>query len=257
MSALRRVLGAPVLWVSLVHLYWGIAAGFAAPVDDLVRAALGDHTVQGPGGLLPAALELFADNPTLGPAIGAAVITAVILSALLGLISVGGVIARLAGERGVAVGFANAIRHAPAIAVIAVYGLVPRALCGLLLGLLPVRGWPITLLILALWSLCTAGEGLTRASVVLEGGAPWHPRRLVRGFRDAVQQPSIWVKTALLTAAAAAVTLATLMILTRTLGQGSVGLWAARGLTIISVGLGLWRTAIFVDAIEARRGRAR
>ena len=182
MRSLRRVLGAPVLWASLVLLQWGIAWAFARPIAGLVRAAMGEHAVGDPGRLLPGVVELFADNPSLGPAIAVAALSATILGGLMWLCAAGGVIARLAGERGAVNGVANSARYLPGIAVLAIYGLVPRALAiffGLGVDVFGLgKGMLRGALFLALWGLCAAGEGMARASLVIEGGSAWHPRRL-------------------------------------------------------------------------------
>lgn len=256
MSALRRVLGAPVLWGSLVLFHWAVAAAFARPIAMLVRAALGEHSVGAPGRLLPAVVELLADHPSLGPAIAVAMISATILGGLVWLVAAGGVIARLGGERGVLAGVTASLRHLPGLGVMALYGLVPRVLVlvvGLRIDLFGLgEGVLRVALFLALWSLCAAGEGMARASVVLEGARPYHPRRLLCGYREALRRPKIWAQSAILTLAGAAVVFAALICVTRSLGEGW-GLWAARGLTIVGVGLSLWRVAVFVEATRTRR----
>ncbi len=257
MSALRRVLRAPGLWLALALLHLAVAKALAAPVGAAVQGTLTPHAFTDHGALLPALVELFVGTPALLAVIAAAWITSAVLGGLLQVVLAGGVLRRLAAPATAPEVAAAALRHLPAIAVVTLYGLIARGVLAGLLGpdLLGVGAAIPRAIVLALGlALFTHVVDLARADVVLAGARGYHPRVILRALRRAAQALPRTLGAITLWLVAAALVAATLALVARGLGHSWVAM-AARLLAVLGVGVNLWRIAVAVDAVDARPKR--
>ncbi|MCB9565959.1 MAG: hypothetical protein H6710_01820 [Myxococcales bacterium] len=251
MSALRRLLGAPGLWVAMALAHLGIAAALARPLALMIGAAIAPYSIDRPGGLLPMIAEVISGHPELGVALGVALIAGTVLAGALWLVAAGGVIDRLRRPQPTAATIAAALRFLPSMAVLGLYSVIPRglALAGLRFDVLGL-GWARALLVLVGWTLCTVALDLARAAVIRGDARRYHPTTLLQGFAAAVTRPTVWLRSALLSALGLALSLAIVALAARGFGGPSTTLWLVRLLAALGVGVSLWRIAVAVDAGE-------
>jgi len=250
-NALRRVLRAPWLWLTIGALQLLIAAALAAPLRAVFRVAMGPFSIGDEGRVLGALLELV----TLHPAIVATFVTSIGASALLGLILSpllsGAVIQRLAGPASVGEQARAAFTHLPAALVIGIYGLVLRGLLALVAAAL--GSLHPTLQIAALvasLTLCALAVDLARARVVLDRARRFHPRTFLRAVASATQ-PGLWLRSGLLTVLQMGASLAILLVAVHGIGT-AWSPWLVRGLALVGTFVALWRIAVAVECVLTR-----
>ena len=251
MSALRRVLRAPWLWLTLGALQLALAAGLAAPLRAVLRVTMGPFTIGDERHVLAALLELV----TVHPAIVATFATTLAASALLGLLLSpllsGAVITRLAGPASVGEQARAAATHYPAALVIGLYGLLLRLLLALVaVALGSLHPSLQVLALVASLTLSALAVDLARARTVLDGARGLHPRTFLRAIA-AASQPTLWLRSGLLTALQWAVTLAILVAAVHGIGS-AWSPWLVRGLALLGTFFALWRVAVAVDVVQAR-----
>lgn len=248
MKALRRVLGAPGLWIGLAAAQLLLASAVALPVTVMVGAAMGPFSIEAPQLLLPPIAELMIDNPSLLVALAAALATSALLSGLLWILLGAGIIRRLHRPASASETIAAAVRHLPGMAALSAYH-------GLLRGLLVIfaaanneliRG---VVLVLG-WTLCTAAIDLARSEVVVAGAKGYHPKTVLRAIGRVFSRPKLWLGSALLTLTGLAISVAILAIAVHSFGDAGVAIYGARALAALGVGVALWRVAIAVGAAE-------
>ena len=119
MSALRRVVRAPGLWVSLYALQLALALVLARPLRAAVSAALEPFAYTGPlEGLLMTFGRLSSQNAAVMAVATSALVTGTLLGLLLWIVAGGGIIRRLAGPCKPGEAFAAAITYTPKIALV-------------------------------------------------------------------------------------------------------------------------------------------
>ena len=251
MSALRRVLRAPWLWLTRGALQLALAAGLAAPLRAVLRVTMGPFTIGDERHVLAALLELV----TVHPAIVASFATTLAASALLGLLLSpllsGAVITRLAGPASVGEQARAAATHYPAALVIGLYGLLLRLLLALVaVALGSLHPSLQVLALVASLTLSALAVDLARARTVLDGARGLHPRTFLRAIA-AASQPTLWLRSGLLTALQWAVTLAILVAAVHGIGS-AWSPWLVRGLALLGTFFALWRVAVAVDVVQAR-----
>lgn len=263
MNALRRVVGAPLLWLGLCALHLGLAWSLAQPVEAAARAALQNHVWPHPDRLLAGLAELFQAHPSVAAALAVAATASALLGGATSLLVQGGVIQRLAAPTSAPDVARACVAHLPALAVIAVYGLLLRILLSFFLyGLLlrPLLGSLsdgarlvaelLTLALLLTFATC-AGD-LAAARRVVRGDRGLHPREYLAACADLRKLPRLWLASSGLTLARWAVAAAIIVVAVHGLGE-AWSTWAARGLACVAVFLALWRTAVAVEAVAAPR----
>lgn len=250
MSALRRLLAAPLLWVALCALQLGLARALAVPIAILVRATLGARLWPYPDRLPVALVDLFTDEPSLALAISVAATASAVLGVLLGLLLGGGALGRLAGRRG-APEFARAcLAHLPALSLIAVYGLVLRLL--LAFAAHAIAGGKVAIelaLLVLLLTYSTCVVDLASARRVVRGDRGVHPREFIRACASAARSPRLWLASGALSVVRWALLAAIVLVAVHGLGSGW-SIWGARGLACLACFAGLWRLAVAVEQVE-------
>ncbi len=248
MKSLRRVVGAPGLWIGVVVAQLLLAAAVALPVTLMVQAALGPFSIEGPHTLLAPIAELMLDNPSLVVAMGTALAVSTVLSGLLWILLGAGIIRRLHGPASAAETFAAAVRHLPGMAALSAYHGVLRVLLVIFAAANSelIRG----VVLLLGWTLCTAAIDLARSEVVLGDAKGYHPRTLLRAFTRAATKPKIWLGSGLLTLSGLGLSVAILAIAAHSFGSAGGAIYGARALAALGVGVALWRIAIAVVATE-------
>lgn len=131
MKSLRLVLAAPWLLLGLSALQLALAAGIAAPVRAVLRAAMSPFTIGDEQQLLGPLFELIAHDPAVSAAMFASLAVAGALGLLLAPLLAGAVITRLAGPANVGEQARASVTHFPAALVIGLYGLILRVLLAL------------------------------------------------------------------------------------------------------------------------------
>ncbi len=250
MRSLRRVVGAPGLWIGVVAAQLLLAATVALPVTLMVQRALGPFSIEAPNALLAPIAELMLDHPALLVAIAAALTVSSVLGGLLWILLGAGIIRRLHRPASAAETIAAAVRHLPSMAALSAYHGVLRVLLVIFAAANSelVRG----VVLLLGWTLCTAAIDLARAEVVLGDAKGYHPRTLLRALTRAATKPKIWLASGLLTLTGLGLSVATLAIAAHTFGDAGGAIYGARALAALGVGVALWRIAIAVVATEER-----
>lgn len=250
MNALRRLLAAPLLWLGLCALQLGLARALAVPIALLVRASLGAKLWPYSDRLPVALVELFSGEPSLAVALSIAATASAILGLVLGLIVGGGALGRLAGRRG-APEFARAcLAHLPALALIAVYGLVLRLLLAFTAHAIAGGKAAVELALLALLlTFSTCVVDLASARRVVRGDRGIHPREFLRACASVARTPRLWLASGALTLVRWALLISVALVAVHGLSAGW-SIWAARGLACLACFAGLWRLAVAVEQVE-------
>ncbi|MCA9715893.1 MAG: hypothetical protein H6713_04740 [Myxococcales bacterium] len=258
MTALRRVLGAPGLWLTIAALKLALAFVLVRPARAVLEASLAPFTItSGRSALLIELTRIIARHEAIAAALVTSLILTAILGVLLWLLVAGAVITRLAARRSLDETLGASLRYLPKIALVTVYSLIPRALVvfNLVVDPLGMENFWARLIVFWLgWTWCTLALDRARAGVVLRGASALDPRPLVGAFLEVVTR-----RRGL--AAAGVMLLGGLtMVATLELGVWYLGapwvVWAARLLAIVSVGLALWRIAFAVEAALDEGARA-
>lgn len=246
MNALKKIAGAPLLlfgvWLGTMLIGWGlgaivttVTAAAVGPFDPLMR----DHPIV-------ATVELMAGEPAVPAALGLAVVSSSILGIVGWTLLSGGVLARLEGHRGEALGGIWA-RSLPGVIVTSLWHLLVRAALLVVLASITAPLVPSARIPLLALGLALAGVALdvARAQVVLHGAAPYHVRTAFCAFIQVLKRPKLLASAGALWLAQAFVAAAILYLGLRGL-DGALGTWPPRALALAGVFLGLWRLAVVV-----------
>jgi hypothetical protein len=252
-NALRRVVRAPLLWLGLCALHLGLAWSLARPVEAAARASLQIHVWPYPDRLLAGLAELFQAHPSVAAALAIAVTASAMLGFVTALLVQGGVIQRLAAPTSAPDVARAAVAHLPALAAIAAYGLLLRLALSFAVFLTAGSNVLAELILLALMlTFATCSGDLAAARRVVRGDRGLHPREYAAACLDVARSPRLWLASGALTLARWAVAATIVVAAIHGLGE-AWSLWAARGLACVAVLLALWRTAVAVEAVAARR----
>lgn len=252
MNALRRVVRAPLLWLGLCALHIGLAWSLARPVEAAARAAVQNHVWPYPDRLLAGFAELLQAHPSIAAALAVAVTASALLGGAIALLVQGGVIQRLAAPTGAPDVARAAVAHLPALAVIAVYGLVLRLALSFVVFLVAGTNVVAELaLLVVMLTFVTCSGDLAAARRVVRGDRGLHPREYAAACADVARQPRLWLASGALTLARWAVAAAIVLAAIHGLGE-AWSVWAARALACVAVFLALWRAAVAVEAVAAR-----
>ncbi len=251
MNALRRVVCAKWLWLTLGLLQLVIAAGASAPLRAVMRATLGPFIAGEEGQVLGALLESVQSHRGLGAALVASLGSAALLGLLLAPLLSGAAIARLAGPCGPGEQARAAVTHYPAALVIGLYGVLLRLLLALIAAALGTLHPALQLAALvASLTVSALAVDLARARVVLDGAHGYHPRTFIRALTAVT--PMLWLRSALLTALQWCLALAIVLVAVHGLATAWAP-WAARGLALLGSFVALWRIAVAVEFVRPRR----
>lgn len=252
MNALRRVLRAPWLWLSIAAVQLLLAASLAAPLRAVVRVAMGPYTIGDEAQILGPVLELIRVQPAVIATLVTTLAASVALGLLLSPLLAGAMIVRLAGPATVGEQAHAACTHFPAALVIGIYGLILRGLLALIAAALGTLHPALQILaLIASLTLCALAVDLARARVVLDNARGLHPRTFLRAVVSAAQ-PALWLRSGLLTASQAALTLA--IVVAAVHGVGTAwSPWLARALAVLATFAALWRVAVAVDTVHRPR----
>lgn len=253
LSALRRVLRVPGLWLGLCALHLGAAWLLAQPIAAAIRAVLAGRVWGHPDRLLAALAELLAAHPAIVAVGSVALLASAAFGAGLALLVRGGVLQRLddaspAGTRAWAEFGRASLGHLPALALIGLYGLLLRLALTFVANALSGAHALLELVLIALlMTFSTCAGDLASARRVLHGQRGVDPREYLRTCLDVARRPRLWLASGLLTLARWAV--AGLVIVAAVHGVGEAwSTWVARLLACVAVFLALWRSAVAVRA---------
>lgn len=245
MKALRLVLAAPWLWLGLAGLQLVLAAGVAAPVRAVLRAAMSPFTIGDEQLLLGPLFELIAHDPAVSAAMFASLAVAGAIGLVLAPLLAGAVVSRLAGRCSVGEQARASVTHFPAAVVIGIYGLVLRVLLALVAAALGTVHPALQIVTIAAGlGLVALVVDLTRARTILAAANGFHPRTFVRTIASVT--PGLWLRSTALSAAQWATACAILLVAVHGMGT-AWALWAARGLAGLATFFALWRVAVAVD----------
>ncbi len=251
MSALRRLLAAPWLWLALGSLQLALAALLAAPLHAVLRAAMGPYLSASEGQVLAPLFELITTQPAVTAAFAAVLAASALLGLLLAPLLAGAAVLRLAGRCSVGDQARASVVHFPAALVIGLYGLITRVLLALVAAALGTLHPALqTAALVASLTFTALAVDLARARVVLDGARGLNPRTFLRALASATQ-PRLWLRSGLLTALQWGVTLAILLVAVHGIAT-PWSPWAARGLALVGTFVALWRIAVAVDHVAAR-----
>lgn len=249
-AAVRRTLSAPWLVLTFAAIHLALAAAVATPVRAAFRAAMGPYFHEAPTRLLAPLLELIGQQRAAAATLVSALIVAAAVAVLTGPLLASAAIQRLHGPCKPGDMARAAISHYPASLVIAVYGLLLRAL--LLLVAAAIGGvHPIAQLLLSIAALtyATTVVDLTRARVVLTGARGFHPRTFLRAARAVTQDARLWLGGAALSLFHTALMLTIVLVALHGLGT-TWSPWAARGLALVAMFVSLARIAVAVQHVS-------
>lgn len=243
----KRVLGAPALWlgcwVALAAMAWVVGG----QVTFLVAAAVGPYDALDLERVLFGLGDVLHVHPELMTGIATAVLAGGLASTIGWLVASPVVIARLAGRTELRDVGATALAGLPAVAVQSLWHGVLRAVlvAAVLLSAQPLPEWILAVLVGLVWLAAGVALDATRVSVIEGDAAPWHVKTAWRGFVRVARRPRVLVPGVLLGVGQLLVSAAIVWLALRGLGSG--GVWGARLLALVSVGLGLWRVGIVVE----------
>ncbi len=246
LGGLRRLLGAPGWWLGAWLGVAAIAGVVGAQVQVLAAAAVGPFDVLDLERALFGIVDVLRIDRAVGPGLVVTVLAGGLVAGVAWLVLSPLVIARLAGHRGRELG-AQAVAGLPGVLVQSAWHVLLRGglmvVVGLSLRPLPdAVGWVSGTLA---WLVAGVALDATRVAVVEREAARWHIKTAWRGLVHVVRRPSVLVPGVLLGLGQLATSGAILWLALAGLGTGSI--WAARLLTLVSVGLGLWRLGIVVE----------
>lgn len=244
---LRRLVGAPGLWVGCWLLLLAMAWVVGQEVQSLVAAALGPFDVLDLDRVVFGVASVLRTYPELQVGALASVLGGTLVAALGWLVVSPLVIARLAGHTGLRELGARGLGALPAVVVQSLWHAVLRTVlvAAVLMSAQPLPGEVIVALVVVVWMAAGVALDATRVAVVEHGAAPWHIKTAWRGLVRAAKRPRVLVPGVLLGVLQLGVSL--LIVWLALAGLGSSSAWVPRGLALVSVGLGLWRIAIVVD----------
>ncbi|MCX4240067.1 hypothetical protein [Paraliomyxa miuraensis] len=250
-GGLRRLLGAPGLWLGSWGLMLVIAWSAGAHVEVVVSALLGPFDALDPDAMVFAVIDLMRLHPAAGAGFSMAVLGGTVTSALAWVVLSPLVIARLAGHRSAEALGSRALAKVPAVVVQSLWHGLLRAVLMLAVVMAARSLPPLALAIAAGLAWLCAGVALdaTRVAVVEHDAAPWHPRTAWRGFVRVLRRPRLLIPGVLLGLGQLATSATILWVGLAGFGGGSP--WIPRILALVSLGLGLWRIGIVVEDAAA------
>ena len=246
-GGLRRLLGAPGWWLA-AWLWMAIVAGLIGwQVQLLTVATLQSFDVLDPARRLFGVIDVLRDNPAIGAGLATSAIASVLLGAVTWTLLSPLLIVRLTGSRPWSELGSRALSGLAPVLVQSLWHLLMRALLMLLVVVSVISAPPIVLWILGplVWFISGAAQDATRVAVVEHGAAPWHIRSAIQGLGRVLRRPKLLVPCVVLSAGQLAITGTIMWMALAGLSAGS--LWGVRLLSVLSVGLGLWRIATVVE----------
>jgi hypothetical protein len=243
----KRVIGAPGLWLAC----WVALAAMAWVVGEyvqlLVAAAVGPFDALDLGRVVYGVADVLKAYPELVPGAVMAVLVGGAVSAIAWTLVSPVVIARLAGRTGLRDVGATALAGLPAVVVQSLWHALLRAVlvAVVLMSAQPLPEWMAWVIVGVVWLAAGVALDATRVAVVEGDAAPWHVRTAWHGFVRVAKRPGVLVPGVLL--GIGQVVIGGLIVWMALAGLGSGTAWVARGLALVSVGLGLWRIGIVVE----------
>lgn len=247
LGGLRRLAGAPGLWLGCWAAIAGLSWIVGAQVRFFVAAAVGPFDALDLQRALFGVADVLRVHPELLTGLGGAVLGGSVVSLVGWLLASPIVIARLAGHRGLRALGERGLGALPAVAVQSLWHLVLRAVlvAAVLMSAQPLPEWAVAGFGLLAWLAAGVALDATRVAVVEHGAAPWHIKTAWRGLVRVAKRPRVLVPGIVLGLGQVVVSAAIVWLGLAGLGSGSV--WGLRALALASVGLGLWRVAIVVE----------
>jgi hypothetical protein len=252
LGGLRRLVGAPGLWLGCWLALAGVSWIVGAQVQLVAAAAVGPFDALDLSRVVFGVADVVRVHPEVMVALFAAVLGGSVASALGWMLASPIVIARLAGHRGLRELGERGLGALPAVAVQSLWHLVLRAVlvAVVLMSAQPLPEWAVASLGLLAWLAAGVALDATRVAVVEHGATPWHVKTAWRGLVRVAKRPRVLVPGIVLGLGQVVTSAAIVWLALR--GLGSDAVWGVRALALVSVGLGLWRVAIVVeDATEA------
>jgi hypothetical protein len=247
LGGLRRVIGAPGLWLACWLGLSAMAWVVGRQVQILAAAALGPFDALDLGRVVFGMVDVLRVHPELVSGTATAVLTGGLVSAIAWLVVSPVVIARLAGRTSLADVGATALAGLPSVVVQSIWHAVLRAvlIAAVLMSAQPLPEWAIGVLLGIAWLVASVALDATRVAVVVGDAAPWHVKTAWHGFVRVAKRPWVLGAGVLLGVGQLVIGAAIVWLALAGLGAGSA--WAGRALALVSVGLGLWRIGIVVD----------
>lgn len=247
-GGLRRLLGAPVPWLLAWIGVVTVAGVLGLRIRLVVAAALHPFDALDLQRVVFGTVDALQDHPETGTSIVLSLIVGGIVAALAWTLLSPLLIARLGGRRPWSELGGRALSKLPAVVVQSLWHLVLRAVLVLAVALsTPEPAQWITVLLA--WLLMGVALDATRVAVVEHDASPYHPRTAWRGLVRAVRRPGLMLPCVLLGLVQLALSLTILWLALSGYGQGSH--WPARLLSLLSVGVGLWRLGVVVEDAAA------
>ncbi len=257
-GAIRRVLGAPGLVLTVVVIQLVVAALLSSATKTAAAAAMGRFAVVADGHLMFSISSLFFDHP--GVLAGARQLMAgsALLALALWTLLAAGILHRLHAPAPATEVAAAAVRGLPAVVVVTLWQLLPRLAIIALVTMVSGRilgadeyGWLGLLPLLAALGFVTCALDLARCDAVLHGARRFHVMTALGGFAQALSRPRVLLPSMIFNTCQWACVAAILYVSISGLGTGAP-IWIARGLAVLGVCFGLARIAV---AVEAALGR--
>jgi hypothetical protein len=250
-GGLRRLLGAPGLWVGCWLALAGLSWLVGAQVQLVAAAAVGPFDALDLDRVVFGVADVVRVHPEVMAGLVAAVLGGSVMSAVGWLLASPVVIARLAGHRGLRELGERGLGALPAVAVQSLWHAVLRGVLMVVVLLsaqpLPVP-WVVSLGLLA-WLAAGVALDATRVAVVEHGAAPWHIKTAWQGLLRVARRPRVLGPGIVLGLGQVVTSAAIVWLALAGLGGGTA--WGLRALALVGVGLGLWRVAIVVEDAAA------
>lgn len=250
MNALRRVLQAPRLVFGLWLLQIGLAAAVGLLVGSSVRGALGGHTWMQQDHLLGGLVELAVEHRGTAVLMALAPTLPTAVTLLVTLLLSGGIITRLAGQRGMAAFGTSTARYLWPTLVQGVWHLLFRALLlgAIVLALSPfsLGLWRVLIVSLPL-AMASVALDVARVQVVLHDARPFHIKTAALAFVRVFVHPQVLLRGMAAQYGQWMCVLGSMGVALSDLDPAGV-VWLSRGLALAGVVLGLLRLATVVQA---------
>lgn len=255
-GGLRRLLGAPGLWLGTWVGLWIVARLVAVVAEAPVAAAVGPYDALDRDAVLFGLIDVLRLHPAASAGLVAAVLGGALVSGVAWLLLSPLVIARLAGHRTAAALGARALAGLPGVVVQSLWHALLRGALVLAM-VMAMRSLPGPVMWIAVglgWLVTGVALDASRVAVVEHAAAPWHPKTAWRGLVRVIKRPAVLLPGVLLGLGQLLVSGVILWLALAGLGGGAP--WGPRLLALVSVGLGLWRVAVVVDDASASAGAA-
>lgn len=258
MSALRRVLRAPGLWLALWLLGTALAMASVGSLRRIPSSLAGPRLSSDESGWLHALFELIADQPAILGSAFHAVWFALTVRVLVDLATAGPIVERLSAPTAGSELLAAAGRwllpsacqllwiwlvRAPIIVIIVLAARMPNVAAipsCVVVGLALAITWP-------------AGQ-LARARIVLRHASPYHVRTTWHALVDTVRCPA-YVGGFLVVLVARSLLAGVGFVYASEFVLAESTLWLARTASLVATGLTLWMAALAVEMVETKPQR--